>query len=882
MPFDEARYAQEFIKRLRGARSLPDDLLARYALTLPLPATDPQIAAQVKAVRAYWNKIYQGSSYAAQAARMCRAEDERLQAKHGTRMETLTWWKERQAERSSAAQASVTALADDLRQAYGKLGVVTAGRADGLAAKLGLTHADAVHAVEQAGLTLVDGIAIPGSMPIASFPALLRNMSECAVSSVPELVHPGAGPFSLLDRYACTGDPGKRLDVVAVIAQSTEADKRRVSATENARREALKILRRALKDGVDLRDVALYHLVTIAGEFAPDSAGIAAAELEKMGLDRKDAAVLAVVLHDQSLASGAVGLDKVRQLIGSGQLNEATQAAMSLPAESGNRQEAIKEVEAARARLDGLLAEARKALEVPDEVRAAALLREAALISAEDAEEALAAVPPAPPAGLRAVCEEAAVKLFWQPAPGHDDGTTYVVTRTVQRPPAAVGDGSVVHRGQANSCNDAHAPVARIVQYGVFALADRRPNSRPAVIPVTLLPPVSQLEADVGPAEATIHWSAHPAAQEVRVTRSAQGVPPAPVAVTGNSCHLSGLAEGQAQHFEVTAIYRGLDGTELRSAVEQINATPRSEARPIPKLRVRPIEVGGAAGVRVAWTPIDNSEVRILRSAVPPGWQFGTWVSQEEMTQFGQEVTGRRQSGRTEIAIEAEMPAGVHHFAPFSIGGTGIVMGRPAVVGVTDPVRRLVVTPFATHATVSWEWPPTAQLAEVSWELDGDADSVVIGQAQYRSQGGARVPLGRGHCTVEVRAVIMADGVSFTSPPVQAVVDSVTDVAISYTVSTTAGLGPFGGRSKKVAFRSSESCQGVHVRMVAFPGRVMPAKAEGGFVILDATLALQPGLPAEHHVTVPRQVKRPYWVRCFVVGGQARLVDPPISSLKET
>ena len=73
-----------------------------------------------------------------------------------------------------------------------------------------------------------------------------------------------------------------------------------------------------------------------------------------MGLDRKDAAVLAVVLHDQSLASGAVGLDKVRQLIGSGQLNEATQAAMSLPAESGNRQEAIKEVEAARARLDHL------------------------------------------------------------------------------------------------------------------------------------------------------------------------------------------------------------------------------------------------------------------------------------------------------------------------------------------------------------------------------------------------------------------------------------------------------------------------------------------------------------------------------------------------
>jgi hypothetical protein len=31
-----------------------------------------------------------------------------------------------------------------------------------------------------------------------------------------------------------------------------------------------------------------------------------------------------------------------------------------------------------------------------------------------------------------------------------------------------------------------------------------------------------------------------------------------------------------------------------------------------------------------------------------------------------------------------------------------------------------------------------------------------------------------------------------------------------------------------------------------------------------------------------RPVKRPYWVRCFVVDGRARLIDPPVLSLKET
>jgi hypothetical protein len=882
MSFDETRYAQDFIKKLRGARSLPDDLLARYAVTLPLPATDAEIAAQVKAVRTYWNKVSSGSTFTAQAAKMCRADDERLRAQHGAKMETRAWWATRQAERQSAAQASITRLADELRQSHGQLGVVTGGTVDGFAGRLALSRADALQAVKQAGLTLVDGISLPESQPFGGFPALLKAMSQCAVSSVPELVHPGSGPFSLLERYVCTGDPAKRLDVVAVDAQSAEADKRGVSATENARREALKLLRKALKDGIDLRDVALYHMVTIARESVPLSMSMAAAELRKLGLERHDAAVVAVVLHDQSSASSAAGLGKVHSLLSAGRLNEAEQAAQSLPAGSPHRPEAIKEVDAARARLDALLAEVRRAVAVPDEVQAAALLRQAAAISLDDADEALAAVPLAPPAGLRVVCEAATVKLFWQPAPGHDNRTIYVVTRTEQRPPEAASDGSIMQRSPAQSCTDTNVPVVRPLQYGVFALADGRPDSRPAAAPVMLLPPVAQLEAEVGTSDVTMHWWVHPDAQEVRVTRTAEGMAPIPVPVTRTSCRVTGLSEGQAQHFEVTAVYLSPEGAEKRSAAEHVNVTPRSEAKPVPRLKTEPVEVSGAVRVRVAWAPVDKSEVRIVRSDVPPRWPFGARVSHQEMVQFGQEVSGRQVSTGAESAFEAELPPGVHHLVPFSIGGTNIVMGHPAAVGVTDPVRHLVVTPFATHATVSWEWPPTAQLAEVTWAVDNDADCVVIGQAQYRSDGGMRVPLGRGPCTVEVRAVIMVGEETFRSPPVRKVIDSVTDVTVSYIVSATPSIGPFGGRSKRVTFSSDEGCAGTHVQMVALPGRVMPARAEGGLVILDTVLTLPPGIPVEHQVTVPKAVKRPYWVRCFVVGGGGRLIDPPISNLKET
>jgi hypothetical protein len=880
MQFDETRYVQEFIKGLRGARSLPDDVLARYAITLP--ATDAEIATQVRAVRAYWNKASSDSTFAAQAAKMCRAEDERLRAKYGPSMEKHTWWEARAAERKSAAQASISRLAEELKQSHGQLGVVTEAMVAGFATRLNLSTRDAQQAARQAGLKLVEGVSLPESPPFASFPALVKDMAECAVASVPELVHPGAGSFRLLDKYVCTADQTKRLDVVAVNTQSDEADKRAVSATEDARRDALRLLRKAANDGVDLRDVALFHLVTIATELVPLSMTLAVTQLQKAGLERDDAAVIAAALHDQNAASDAAGLGKVRNLLATGRLNEASQAALSLPTDSPQRLGATKEVERARERLGALLADARRAVAAADEVQAAVLLRQAAAISADDSAEALAAVPLAPPASLHAVCEGAEVKLFWQPAPGHDDNTTYVVTRTLLRQPAAPGDGAAVHRDRSSSCRDSHAPIARPVWYGVFALADGRPNSRPATAQVTVVPPVSQLEADTGPSDVTVHWSMHPDAQDARVIRSVEGRPPAAVAVTGNSCHLTGLPEGETQHFEVTAVYRGADGAEVLSAVEQVNATPRSEAQPIPCLRVRTAEAGGAVMVRVAWAPVDKSEVRIVRSDRPPKWPFGTWVAQEDMTRFGEEVTGRRVAGRGgELAIETDLPPGVHHLVPFSIGGTGIVVGRSAVVGVTDPVRRLVVTPFATYATVAWEWPPGVQLAEVSWEVDGDADLIVLGQAQYRSQGGARVPLGRGPCTVEVRAMITVGEESFASPPVQAVINSVVDVEIKYTVSATPSVGPFGGRSKRVAFSADEGCQDVHVQVVALPGRVMPTRPDGGLVLLDTILTLQPGASLEHQVTVPRPVKRPYWVRCFVVGGRARLVDPPIAHLKE-
>jgi len=303
MRFNENQYVQDFIKKVRGGPALPDDLLSRYNISLP--ATDAEITEQMKTVRAYWNRIYQGSSTGAQVARMCLAADERLRDQHGSAMQTRAWWEARQIEHQSAVRASIDILAHELRQRYSHLGVVTVGIVDRFASKLDLSPSESIQAADEAGVTVIEGIELPKSEPIQNFSALQRSMTECAALSIPSLIHPGAEPFSLVDRYVSSSDLSKRLDAAAIDQQISETDKLGVSTTATARRNALKMLRQALKDGADLRQLALYHLVAIGQEYVTLSPRIAADRLVKTGLSRTDAAVIAVVLDERNSARGA-------------------------------------------------------------------------------------------------------------------------------------------------------------------------------------------------------------------------------------------------------------------------------------------------------------------------------------------------------------------------------------------------------------------------------------------------------------------------------------------------------------------------------------------------------------------------------------------------
>jgi hypothetical protein len=873
MNFDEDEYRDNFLKKHRGARGAPGDLLERYAITLP--ATDADIGNQLKTIRAYWNKLYSGKSSIAQVARLCRTEDERLRAQHGSRMESRAWWQDQQSDRQKAAEALAGQLTDELTRRYGKLGVVPSGTLGQFADKLGLSRAQVTQAANKCGLAVVTGVNLPEAEPIRQFSALVKAMAECAARSVPELVHPGAGAFRIVERYECVGDGNKRLDLTAVLARAQDADRQRKSATVDALRAALQILSTTVRKGVNLDDVALYHAVSVAKESAGTSPEIAAAALRETGIEDRDAATIAVLVAEQGAASGP-GPRNVAAMLAAGRLREAKAVAATLPQDGGESAQLSQQIADAQRRLDELLAAAKAALAVPDEALAESKLREAQLISAEDAATELAVLPPPPPAGLRATGDGTAVTLFWRRAPGHDPDTVFVVRRGTQsRPLAGPSEGDPVFRDRGDTCSDPKAPVARPVQYAVFAIREDRPPSRPASVPVTLVPPVTRLRSDVGPATVVLSWSALPGSR-VEVTRTGPGREPVGVPVNGSGCQVGGLAEGQTQHFEVTAVYAGPGGQELRAVPQQVSATPRAEARPLTSLRARPIGTEDAIRVRVTWQPVDNSEIRILRCDREPEFAIGTLVSAEQMAAVGDEVTGSTVVAGRETGFETELAAGVHRLVPFSAGGTGIVIGKPVTVAVTDPVRHLSYTAFADYAVMSWEWPPNAQIAEVSWRLDDTEDVARVDRGQLRSWGGFKVPLGRGPCEVEVRAVIAVGKASFTSPPVTATISQVVETPIRYDV---AKLGPaLRGWSRKVTFTCDQACTGVRVRMVASSGRVMPRTPSDGETVLDAALSLRPGTPHAEKVVIPRGTA---WVRCFVVAGPGTLLDPPISKLKE-
>ena len=93
---------------------------------LPVAATEAQISAQVKAVRTYWNKIYNSPTSFGQVAKLCRAKDERLKAECGAQMLLAVGGGCASLALGRLPKGSIAVLADDLQRRFGTFTVLTA------------------------------------------------------------------------------------------------------------------------------------------------------------------------------------------------------------------------------------------------------------------------------------------------------------------------------------------------------------------------------------------------------------------------------------------------------------------------------------------------------------------------------------------------------------------------------------------------------------------------------------------------------------------------------------------------------------------------------------------------------------------------------------
>jgi hypothetical protein len=131
-----------------------------------------------------------------------------------------------------------------------------------------------------------------------------------------------------------------------------------------------------------------------------------------------------------------------------------------------------------------------------------------------------------------------------------------------------------------------------------------------------------------------------------------------------------------------------------------------------------------------------------------------------------------------------------------------------------------------------------------------------------------------------VRSVITFGDRSFTSAPVELTLDGERETELSYTF-LPAGPRLLGGRKRRVRFVAEEGCQAVSVIVTGSMSDTVPLSAQDGEELKTTELFLAPNMPMELEFTVPPHFKRPFWRKCFVVSGPARLVHPPVSTLRE-
>lgn len=575
-------------------------------------------------------------------------------------------------------------------------------------------------------------------------------------------------------------------------------------------------------------------------------------------------------------------VDAVKQLLVDGKLMAAQKASAAF-----NGEDAVTAAEFVREqteRVAQLRTAANADLAAGREERAALQLRQAVELASDLPELAaeLARLPLAPVLGLTAQPEGSGVRLGWRASPSHGESTQYRVVRRTGRPPASPTDGQIIANTSTLALDDPAPPVGCAVFYAVFAGPGVEVWSRPAVEEISVVPPVSHLQA-TGERDAIIlEWQAHPEVVAVRVWRKigfAAQEHGKPLEVANSSIRDTEVEDGVEYVYSVVAVYRCADrDDEITAAPALVRAATRPDLAAVTELRVHSVGTATDLRVQVAWRQPIGAEVVLRRDVRAPSWPVGERVSTSEIASYGRELSGAPILQDGWMTLTATVPAGPSVYVPFTIDRYGGIRGREAAFGLAQPVRQLRGERFGSTVLLSWGWPDEVTVAEVGWP----GGSRRITRQQYDDEGGCHIPLSSQAAGIEVLTVVRATNQEARSTPATIQISG-EQPRLSYTLQRRGSRLTGGVRCVVVRLASSQYVQ-CTVLVVVAEGHNMPLTAAEGRVLDERYESIVPGVEQVWEVRLPR-LRRPYWVRCFVadddkVQDKVQLVDPPLSQLK--
>ena len=582
--FDPKDYERRVVRPLRGrAGRLPDDLLTRYEVALDF--SDHDLAERLTQVRAHWNKAVSSMAKPAFVRGVYQAllsADEQLRSEHGDEMLGISWWREYERDRAGAREQHTDELVTMLRENFGELGLITSGQLEAIRETFGrLAPNEVDRALETAGVRLSTPVALPRASGLGRtlYRRVKTLLEEAEVTSVPELLHGELRNLRLLTEFGSSPERSAGLTGDAV-RQAIDRENRRDG--NRAAREALGILDTAVRrDGVDLRQLALFHLLDDIRRYHDNRAptSVLLRELRTSHLDVTEARSVVVSVLGETRGDDAEpldGLPAVTQQLADGFLRaaERTAATIADAEQSGSARELVRR-QASRVR--ELREGARRELASGNEDGARQQLEQAARLAADDdeLEAELNRVPPPPVLEVTARPDGTGARIAWRAPAEHGEGTHYRLVRRNDRAPSDPDDGDVVAEDSATAVLDSEAPAGMWLRYAVFAAVGGGAWSRPERDECEVLPPVHDVRVRSRAGAVEVSWEAHPDVVAVDVRPVDGAATEESIATIGTTSYRdvrTGPEENRV--YVLTARYQRADGSEASSVPVRVESGP--------------------------------------------------------------------------------------------------------------------------------------------------------------------------------------------------------------------------------------------------------------------------------------------------------------------